>query len=340
MSDYEGMGKIPSFKNMKTGLVVFGILQIILGGVCALIVPFVIMGMIASAVLENSAAPPMNTSMMIPGVLLYALAAVWFISMGIGSIKARRWARALVLVSSWLWLIGGICGLVFVLLLMPNMYNRIGQSGRIPREAVTIMKCVMIGFMTFFYVIVPGVLVLFYGSRNVKATCEFRDSKTRWTDKCPLPVLAVSLIFGSWVVSMLFIGFHGWTIPFFGFVLSGMPGAGVALAVMLLSGYLAWGLYKLNIKAWWCAVLLTILWALSAAITFSRMSMLDFYEKANFPESQLEIIRQCSMFEASTMALFLWLPVAGFLIYLLYIKKYFTPTSAKESASRERDLNI
>ena len=330
------MGEImqnSDFKDRKTGLVVFGILQIILGGICALIVPFVIIGMIASAVIEDSSVPPVNTSMIIPGVLFYALAAVWFICMGIGSIKARRWARALVLVSSWLWLIGGICGLVFILLFMPNMYDRMGQSGQMRRGAVTIMKYVMTGFMTVFYVILPGVLVLFYGSRNVKATCEFRDSKIRWTDKCPLPVLAVSFIFGLWAVSMLFMGFYKWTIAFFGFVLSGILGAGVALAAMLLFGYAAWGLYKLNIKAWWCAVLLTILWTLSVVITFSRVSMLDFYEKMNFPERQPEMMQQYGVPEASTMALSACLWFAGFLVYLLYIKKYFTPTSVQESAS-------
>jgi flagellar biosynthesis protein FlhB len=93
---------------------------------------------------------------------------------------------------------------------------------------------------------------------------------------------------------------------------------------MLLFGYVAWGLYKLSIKAWWCAVLLTILWALSTGITFSRVNMLDFYQKMNFPQQQLEIMKQC-MPQAftSTMALFFSLWFVGFLVYLLYTKKYF-----------------
>ena len=129
MAEHEEMIQSSDFKDRKTGLIVFGILQIILGGLCTLIVPFMIIGMLASTVLDESSAPPINISMMLPGVLLYTLAATWFISMGIGSIKARRWARALVLVSSWLWLISGTVGLIFVLLLMPDMYDRMGQSG-------------------------------------------------------------------------------------------------------------------------------------------------------------------------------------------------------------------
>jgi hypothetical protein len=191
MTDYEETLQSSDFKDRKIGLVVFGILQIILGGFCALMVLIAIFGMIASAVLDNSSAIAMSPTTMIPAVLFYVILAVWFICMGIGSIKARRWARALVLVTSWLWLISGISGLIFMLLLMPDMYDQMGESGRMPPEVARVMKYVMTAFMTVLYIIIPAVLVLFYGSKNVKATCEFRDSRVRWTDKCPLPVLVL-----------------------------------------------------------------------------------------------------------------------------------------------------
>lgn len=321
------------FKKRKTGLVVFGILQIVFGGICALMAPLMIFGMIVSTSLKDCSTAPMNSNMMIPGVLFYALIAVWFIWMGIGSIKARRWARALSLVSSWTWLISGIIGLVFMLILLPDMYDQMGKSGLMPQNIAVIMEYVTIGFTAVFYVIIPGVLVLFYGSRNVKATCEFYDSRVRWTDKCPLPVLALSLLFVFWAGSMLFIGFYGWVIPFFGFILSGIAGAGVALVAMLLLVYTAWGTYRLNIKAWWCAVLLSIAWGISTGITFSRVSLMDLYEKMNFPAEQLDIIKQTGMPQNSTMALLSGLWIVVFLGYLLYTKKYFTHPPAQESAS-------
>jgi len=334
MTDYEETLQSSDFKDRKTGLVVFGILQIILGGFCALMVPFMIFGMIASTVLDNSAATPMRPTTVIPGLLLYVLVAVWFICMGIGSIRARRWARALVLVSSWLWLISGISGLIFILLLMPDMYHQMGESRKVPPEVARIMKYVMIAFMTVLYVIIPAVLVLFYGSKNVKATCEFRDSRVRWTDKCPLPVLALSLMFGFWAVSMSFTMFYGFAIAFFGFILTGLSGAGVVLLVMLLSGYIAWGTYRLSINAWWCAVLLIIAWALSAAITFSRVSIVDFYEKMNFPEQQLDTIKQFSISQ-DYMVLFLGLWAVAFLGYLVYTRRYFVPRPEREIVSQQ-----
>jgi hypothetical protein len=332
MSDYEETVQSSGFKDMKTGLLVFGILEIICGVFCALTIPFMIVGMIASAFLDDSTAAGLRPTMMIPGVLFYLVGAVWFIWMGIGSIKARRWARALLLVTSWIWLVGGIVGLITLLLFMPDMFEKIGENEQMPAGAAIFMKYAMIGFMAVFYVIIPVVLVLFYGNKNVKATCEFRDPQVRWTDKCPLPVLALSLIFGFWAGSILFMGFYGFAIPFFGFILSGVGGAAAGLVVMLLSGYIAWGTYRLNIKAWWGAVLLIVGWAVSASITFSRVSMLDYYEKMNFPEQQLDAIKQYSIPQGYTMALFAGLWLVGFLGYLLYTRRYFVRPAEQESA--------
>jgi len=103
---------------------------------------------------------------------------------------------------------------------------------------------------------------------------------------------------------------------------------------MLLSGYVAWGTYKLNINAWWCAVLLNIAWALSIAITFSRVSILDFYEKMNFPEQQLDIIKQYSISQ-DYMVLFLGLWFVAFLGYLLYTRRYFVPPPEQEIVSQQ-----
>lgn len=331
MSDYEETLQSSDFKDMKTGLMVFGILQIIFGGFCALMVSFLIIVVVATAFVESSASAHMNPAMIIPGIPAYIALSAWFICMGIGSIKARRWARALLLVTSWIWLVGGIGGLIFILLVMPDIFEKMGENEQMPAGAALIEKYVVMGAMTVSYVIIPAVLVLFYGNKNVKATCEFRDTKIRWTDKCPLPVLALSLMFGFWAVAMLFMGFCGWAVPFFGFILSGVKGTAVVLVVMLLLGYVAWGTYRLTIKAWWCAVLAIIGWALSWGITFSRVSMLEYYERMNFPEQQLDIIKQ-SIPQNYSMALFCGLWLVGFLGYLLYTRRYFVHPAEQEIA--------
>jgi len=329
------------FKDMRTGLIAFGVIQIIFGGFCALLIPFMILGMLVSTISgKGTTAPiaPMNARMMVPGVLFYAILAIWFIWMGIGSIKARRWARALILVSSSLWLIGGIGVLIFMLLLMPRMYDQMAKNTQMPPAAVLVMKSMMIGFMTVFYVVIPAVFVLFYKSKNVKATCEFRDPQVRWTDKCPLPVLAVSFIFGFWAASMLFMGCHRWTIPFFGFILSGVTGGAVVLIVMFISAYLAWGTYRLDIKAWWCSLFWIIIWALSTAITFSRVSISDLYEKMSFSRQQIDMIKQSGVLQTPIMAVPFVLWSLGLLAYLLYIRRYFVQPPGQQNLLQQTSI--
>lgn len=120
--------------------------------------------------------------------------------------------------------------------------------------------------------------------------------------------------------------------PVFGVILNGMAGAGVTFVVILLSLYVAWGSYKLRLKAWYCSVLLTIVGALSTGITFARVSIWDFYEKMNFPEQQLEVMKQYGVPQAS-IALFFGLWVIGFLGYLFYTRRYFKLPSDQESTS-------
>ena len=326
MVDYEENAQTPGFKDRKTGLVVFGILQILLGAFCALMVPLMILGIVISLLADNASASPTNPMMLILPALFYTLPAVWFISMGIGSLKARRWARALILTSSCLWLVCGICGLTFFLLFMPGMYDSMAETGDLPKGVVLVMKCIMAAFMTIFYVLIPGALVLFYRSPHVKATCQFRDPQLRWTDKCPLPVLALSMLFTLWAVSLLTMGAHGWTFPFFGTILTGISGAAVVLTLIPCLAYLAWSTYRLSINAWWCAAFLTIAWAVSMAVTFSRISIREFYGKMNIPEQQLESMTQF-MPHNSTMVLMFALSFAAFFAYLLYTKKFFKPNT-------------
>ena len=317
----------PSFKDRKTGLVVFGIFEILLGALFALMVLVMTFGMVASAVLHKGSTQSMNAGMMIPGLLFYVLLATWFIWMGIGSIMARRWARALLLVTSWFWLINGILGLAFMLTLMPDMYGPL-NSAQIPHTVATIIKWATIGIMVVFYIIIPGAIILFYGSRHVKATCEQRDPQVRWTDRCPLPVLAVSLMAGCSTACMPFAGLYGWVIPFFGVILNGIAGAAVLIPGTLLLGYVSWGMYRLRINAWRCAAGVVVFWGISSTLTFTRVGLMELYEKMNFPAQQLDAMRQMPLPQGHWIVLFTMVWVAIALGYLLRIKRYFTTPPA------------
>lgn len=316
-------GSGADFKDRKTGLVVFGIAEIILSVGFAHLAPLMAFSMFAARFFEEGTESPVNVRMLLPGMLTYAVLAVWFIWLGIGSIMARRWARALLLVSSWAWLVTGIISMISMVLFMPDMYGQMGVGGPADMEFVGAIMFVGMALLAVMYVIIPGVLVMFYGSKHVKATCELWDPQIRWTDKCPLPVLALSLVAGLSAAWMPLTAFYRWTIPFFGTVLSGVPGAAVTLLAMLLLGYIAWGMYRLRIKAWWCAVTLIAVAAVSTGTTFSRVSMTEFYESMNFPAEQLEVMAQFSMWKTSSVLLITGLWVAISLAYLVFTRRYF-----------------
>jgi len=324
MENHEEAVSYPGFKDRKTGLVLFGIFEIIISLVFALLA-FVFIGY---AVFHKSFAAQAGTVMTPYIGLFYALLAVWFMWMGIGSIKARRWARALLLVSSWLWFSIGIGVLVFLAVFMPDMQKLIAQKGQMSESMASNVKYAILGTIFVIYIVVPGVLILFYGSKNVKATCEFRNPQISWTDKCPLPVLAVSLIYVIKASSPILVVSYGNTIPFFGYILNGAAAAGMALVIFFLSCYIAWGAYKLNIKAWWCALVFTFVWTLSSVVTFLRVNIWDFYEKMNLSTQQMEMMRQYAM-PQSSMVIYSVILGAAVLGYLLYTRRYFITTSAQ-----------
>lgn len=316
-------GKEVAFRDRKTGLVIFGIFHIIIGAFCVLFMLFTIVGAMALRNLGESTGAAMSVSQMLLVVFLYLLLAVWFVWMGIGSILARKWARALILIAAWLWLICGLLGLIFILLFMPALFSSLAAGEEIPREAVVIAQAIVTAFLVFIFIVIPGAFVLFYSSRHVKTTCEQRDPRRRWTDKAPLPVITLSSLLGCMAISMPLLGFYRWTIHFFGVVLSGIPGAVIVFIYAVLFAYAAWGTYKLQVKAWWCGFLSTFALGVSMVITFSRVSLGEFYEKMGVPQERLEIIQKLDLFHDPRVVLLWGLVIIGFLGFIVYTKRYF-----------------
>src|ERR1017187_4823253 len=187
---------LPDYKDRSTGLFIFGILTLLLGCLAGLFVPLMLFGQMAAAKVPN--APPVNHASMVPGMAVYGLLAVALIWLGIGSIQARRWARALLLIFSWSWLIFGVLMTAIMPFVMSKAMANLPPNAKtgqpaMPPAAITGMVIGMTLFFFVIFVVVPAVWTFFYNSRHVKATCEARDPVTRWTDACPLPVLPLCL---------------------------------------------------------------------------------------------------------------------------------------------------
>ena len=315
---------LPNFKDRRTGLVVFGILEILMGVLCVLMAGFVILG---QAMIARTSGAAMDTQTLIPAILSYVALATTFVWLGIGSIKCRRWARALILILAWCWLFTGVVSVPLTGVVLPRAMAAAAPNGQaLPPGVVITMVIFQLLFMTVMFVVLPAVLVFFHRSPHVKATCEARDPVRRWTDACPLPVLGVSCVLwlGSVMMASLPLAGRG-TMPFFGTLLSGWTGSLVALSMAGLWIWIGFAWYRLKVSGWWALLAAVILLCLSSFITFSRVDISEMYQKMGYSQAQIDLIRQHNIISSSLMTWSSMFMLVLMVVYLVWAKRFFQP---------------
>lgn len=311
-----------SHHDRKTGLVVFGVLTILLGVFCGLAVLLMFASQAAMA-RTGQGAP--NTVAMLPAVATYAMFAVVLVWLGIGSVMARRWARTLLVIFSWSWLIVGVVAVGFMAVLLPQVAaGTPGQTHQFSGAAKWIIMLVPLGFMGVFFVILPGIWAIFYNSPHVKATCEARDPVPRWTDRCPLPVLAMSLWTAFCVPTMVLMAVTPLSVlPFFGMFLSGWAGKIGLLMLAALGGYAAWLLYRVDVRGWWLVLIAACLFFISHVITYSRHSPIEVYRLMGYTEMQIAEVQRFDFVGNGTMTWGVLVWAVPMLAFLFWVRKYF-----------------
>ncbi len=317
---------VPDYKDRSTGLVVFGILTLLLGGLCGLFILLMLLGQVVAARTNPDSA---NLAALLPALAVYGVLAVMLIWLGIGSIMARRWARALLLIFSWTWLVMGIIMLAVMGFVMPKVFANLPSTGTanqpaMPPGAMGVAMVFMFLFFGIFFVLAPAIWTFFYNSRHVKATCEARDGVTRWTDACPLPVLGLCLWLVFPVPMMLLMPLMGHiAMPFFGIFLTGVPGALFCLLVAAIWAYAAWLIYHLRPHGWWLILVALVVFMVSGLLTFARHDMLEMYQLMGYPQTQIDQMQKTGLLTGHWMDWLMALSALPFLGYLFFIKRYF-----------------
>ena len=151
--------EVPAFKDRRTGLIVFGVLQILFGALCVLMILLMILGQVMASKMGQA---PLHLRQMIPGAMFYAIAAATLVVLGIGSCQVRRGARALSLVVSWSWLVLGVVSLAAMILFLPSILKAPQAQGQaLPETAKTIMLIVSLLRVSFVCSVMAGVMVRF-----------------------------------------------------------------------------------------------------------------------------------------------------------------------------------
>lgn len=314
------------YQDRSTGLIVFGILTILLGCVSGLFVPLLLFGQMMSAKINGTSTP---IALILPGLFMYGAGAVALIWLGIGSIQAQRWARALLLIFSWVWLVMGVLIVASMAFFLPTAMANLPSTATAghPAPPAGMMDAVL-AMMFLIYgvtlIVMPGIWTFFYSSRHVKATCDARHTVLCWTDACPLPVLALSLWLVFSIPMMASLSFMGQGVmPFFGMFLTGLAAKLSYLALAAVWGYAAWLLYRLDRRGWWLVLIALGAFTLSNLLTYARHDVMEVYRLMDFPPAQIEQIQKSGLLQGNRLlwmtSLFM-LPVFG---YLFFIRRYF-----------------
>jgi hypothetical protein len=321
---------VASYQNRSTGLTIFGILTIMMGCLAALLIPLMLLGQVMAT--KNTGSPASFLTLL-PVILVYGLLAVALVWLGIGSIQARRWARALLLIFSWSWLAVGLLTILSTAVFMPKMMANLSATGAsgssaLPPSALAVVMLFMFVFYGVLFVILPAIWIFFYHSRHVKATCEARDPVACWTDACPLPVLALCLWLLFGVPMLLIMPLTGHVgMPFFGLLLTGLPGTLLCLATAALWIFAAWRMYQLDVRGWWLIFAVMMVFLVSVMLTFAHHDMLEMYQLMGYPEAQIELMKKSGLLEGNRMNRLMSFSAVPLLGYLLFIKKYFSRKS-------------
>ena len=272
-----------AYKDRRVWLTVFGAFEAVIGLFFLAMAAF-------TAVLLRAGGRPDQPTLPLASVFfvcgMYVVIAAVFVTLGIGSIRARNWARIGMIVVSSFWLISGMFGLVVTTMLMPAILKQqsTASQGRISPEVEHSVLLVTGVFMTFTMVVLPLVFLLFNCGKNVRATCLATSSgrggqvtlapppATSRASRPLLPIL-LALWFGVTAISMIpsmFLIPGGPVLLICGFALTGKIAWIVTVLVVMTYAYCSYAFFKLIREGWVVAIAVSAFWLLSGAVTALR----------------------------------------------------------------------
>jgi hypothetical protein len=324
-----------SYPDRSTGLVIFGVIQIILGLLAGLMVPFVALGAFLSRLTPDAS---MRPGQLLSGVVTYLFLALLLLTLGVGSVQMKRWARALTLVISWYWMITGILITILLTAVLPiSMHSMLQMQPTAAPQApafsagvMAVILTIIIVFAAFFLMVVPISFVIFYGRRDVAETCQRRDPLERWTDRVPLPVLGASIVFTAQALYMLSAGIGTPIFPFFGRYLTGAAGFTGFLMFASLDIFLAISFLYRKPAAWWIAIVTSPVRLISLALTYARADLMQAYSKMGLSDQQMQLLNSSPFLRGHVILWWSLISAVLFFGYLLWLKRYFNAPMASQ----------
>ena len=245
-------------------------------------------------------------------IIGYYVIALLCIPLGYGHLTVRRWARTLSLTLLWFWLVvGAPLAVVFFFVLI--------TSKDLSQTAVLI-AAILVGLS---YLVVPGLLIRFYGSRNARLTFESKDPRSYWTERVPIPILVLCSLYLFYSIALHVPIFFNGVFPLFGTFLSGLHGILLLDVSIVCLVFLAWSTLRLRIWAWWVALIYFGVMTLSSITTLFKSSYAGILAVMNFPPREIEFLDGVPI-QGYHLAVFVGIPLLLTLGAIVLSKRHFT----------------
>ncbi len=311
---------VPSFRDRRRGLRVWGWVLIAAGGL-ALLFAFLFLALLVLAARGGlPTAAPLPARSVALDVLMYAGLAAVLGTLGVGSLRARRWARALTLTLAWVWLVGGAVSTLGLAVLLPRMASMLPGTSSAP-GLFACMAVFLIAFALSFFVVLPLLLLLFYRKPDVLRTVE-AASPSDWTDAVPVSILSVVLALAAAAVMCGIAPLAIRALPVGGIVLTGASAAAACIALGLVSAFLAFAAYRRKPAAWWGLMAMQVL-GLVNFFTFRKIDMEALLTQMGYPAEQARMAGQMDLFGSPVFLGLMAAAWCALLVFLLSIRREF-----------------
>jgi hypothetical protein len=318
----------PGFRDRSSALVAYGWVLITAGALCALVA--LLSAALFALARSSPGGPPMAAGGVLFNVAYYLCLAAVFIVLGVGSIRARRWARPLALIAAWVWLAVGVLAFFAVALILPGAIS--SQSAGASPGMLTCVMAFALLFIGLFLILLPALLILFYRREDVRQTVEMRNPYPDWTDRVPISILGIVVTLAFGAVASVFSLLVTRAVPIFGTVLTGWAAAGLLLMFAAISAVLAVAVYRRTSAGWWGLVALQVV-GLANILTFRNLNMESLLRQMGYSEDQARLTSRFNVLGSPAFYAVIAAAWVAMLVFLLVVRKHFRPDSAAGSTA-------
>jgi hypothetical protein len=311
----------PPVKNRRGLLIAFGIVQILIA--CLLFLMTLLAALLPMAAVNQRPASAISpTALAVVIFLVYGIPAVIFLVLGIGSIRAKNWARIGTLIISWIWLAFGVMQMFVVFFLLPSVLRSLPPQ---PNQPPNLEQAVVAGAAVFFgafFVVLPAIFLAVYHSKHVRATCLAGTPEPRGVET-PVILWILTLWMALGVLGMIYLLFTPYPAVIFGVLIPGVAGKSIYLTTGVVYVWAAWGLWRRELLAWRVVFWLQLFWVASAIVSFTTRDILQLYREMGMSAQELAFLERLPL-SPNVFLLLCLVPTLVFMGLLFYAKRYFS----------------